>query len=300
MKGRIKRIAICILALLLTASVSAQFGGFEIASVKPSDPASTGPIGMVVPALGRLTATNATLRRLVYAAYQLQSFQVVGGPAWQNTNRFEINAKAIDGSATTDQILELLKTLLADRFKLKVHTETREVPIYELAIARNDGKTGAKLKLSAGACPDVEAQEQQEFERLAKGGPPAEPTPGDTRPCSITLLPSRAVPGSLSIQARGQTMRSLALALTTLVGRLVVDKTGLTELYDFDLTVDRQTMTRLTVENGGDSPRPQPAGLPEAPALITQLQEDLGLKLDSQRGPGQVLVIDSAELPTSN
>ena len=60
-------------------------------------------------------------------------------------------------------------------------------------------------------------------------------------------------------------MRSLALALTTLVGRLVVDKTGLTELYDFELTVDRQTMTRLTVENGGDSPRPQPAGLPEAP-----------------------------------
>lgn len=293
-----KRIAICILALSLTASVSAQFGAFEIASVKPSNPASTGPIGVVIPALGRLTATNATLRRLVYAAYQLQSFQVFGGPGWQNTNRFDINAKAIDGSATTDQILELLKTLLADRFKLKVHTETREIPIYALAVARNDGKTGARLKPSAAACPDLEAQQRQQFETVAKGGLSAlQPKPGEKTPCSITLLPSRSSPGSIAIQATGQTMRSLSLALTTLVGRLVVDKTGLTGLYDFDLTVDLQTMMRLSADLG-DNPRPQPPGLPEAPSLMTQLQETLGLKLVSQRGPGQVLVIDRAELPT--
>src|SRR5262245_22730226 len=259
---------VVIQALSLTASVSAQFGSFEIASVKPSDPDPTGPIGVVVPALGRLTATNATLRRLVYAAYQLQPFQVVGGPAWQNTNRFDINAKATDGSATTDQILELLKTLLADRFKLKVHTETREIPIYALAVTRNDGKTGAKLKPSAAACPDVEVQQQQRFETLARGGPSAlQPKPGETRPCSITLLPSTPSPGLIAIQATGQTMRSLSVALTQLMGRLVVDKTGLTGVYDFNLTIDLQTLTRLSADLG-DNASPLPRGLPEAPALM--------------------------------
>ena len=293
-----KRIAIGIVVLSLTASVSAQSGGFEVASIKPSNPTSTGPIGVVVPAFGRLTATNATLRCLVYAAYQLQTFQVVGGPAWQNTNRFDVTAKAIDPSTTTDQLFELLKTLLADRFKLKVHTESREVPIYALAVARNDGKTGAKLRPSAAACPDLQAQQQQQFETLAKGGLSAiQPKPGETRPCSITLLPSTSAPGSVAIHATGQTMESLSLALTTLVGRVVVDKTGLTGLYDFDLTVDLQRMMQLSADLG-DNPRPLPAGLPEAPALMTQLEEDLGLKLNSQRGPGQVLVIDSAELPT--
>ena len=113
------RMAVVVAALPLASSLSAQFGGFEIASVKPSNPNPAGPLGaapMVAPALGRLTAMNVTLRRLVYEAYRLAPFQVVGGPAWQNTNRFDINARASDGSVTPDQILELLKTLLADRF----------------------------------------------------------------------------------------------------------------------------------------------------------------------------------------
>jgi len=298
MARRRARTAVVIVALSVTASVSAQFGGFEIASVKPSNPNPTGPVGLVVPALGRLTATNATLRRLVYAAYEKEQFvQVVGGPTWQSVNRFDINAKAIDGSATTDQILELLKTLLVDRFKLKVHTETREVPIYALMVRRNDGTIGAKLKSSGAACPDPEVQRQRQLEALAKGGlSAAQPKPGEERPCSITLVPSTSAPGSIALQARGQTMRSLSLALVQLTGRPVVDKTGLTGLYDFDLTIDLQTLMRRSADING-SGSPLPPGLSEAPALMTQLQEDLGLKLDSQRGPGEVLVIDSAELP---
>jgi uncharacterized protein (TIGR03435 family) len=283
--------AVVILALL-TSSVSTQFGSFEIASVKPSNPNPTGPIGVVVPAFGRLTATNATLRRLVYAAYQLQPFQVVGGPPWQNTNRFDINAKAIDGLATKDQLLELLKTLLADRFKLRVHTETREISTYALAVKRRP----FQLRSSTATCPDPEVQEQQRLETLAKGGS-AESKPGETRPCAIDLRPSTSAPGSITLQATGQTMRSLALALTPLIGRLVVDKTGLTGRYDFNLTVDLQTLAQLSADLG-DNRRPLPPGSPDTPALITQLQEDLGLTLDSQRGPGEILVIDSAEPPT--
>ena len=251
---------------------------------------------MVVPAFGRLTATNATLRRLVLAAYEKEPFQVVGGPAWENTARFDITAKATDGSATTNQILELLKTLLADRFKLRVHAETREVPIYALVMARSDGTIGAKLKPSAAACPDFKAQQQQQYEALAKGGLAAVlPKPGETVPCTVTSRPSE--PGLIAVKATGQSLAALSLMLTQLTGRLVVDKTGLTGLYDFDLTVDLLTLSRRSADIGSNF-GPLAPGLPEAPALMTQLQEDLGLKLDSQRGPGEVLVIDSAELPT--
>jgi len=187
--------------------------------------------------------------------------------------------------------------LLADRFKLKVHTETREIPFYALMVAPNDGKIGAKLKPSAAACPDVEEQQRQRYETLAKGGLPAlQPKPGETNLCSIELVPSTSTPGSIALRARGQTMPMLSSSLTQLTGRLVVDKTGLAGRYDLDLIVDLQTLVRLSADLGGN-PSSLPPGLSEAPALMTQLQDDLGLKLDSQRGPGEVLVIDGAELP---
>lgn len=290
-------------ALALTFPAGAQSPGFEVASIKPSNPNPTGPLGaapMVLPALGRLTAQNVTLRMLVMTAYQRQPFQLVGGPPWQNSDKFDINARAEDATATTDQLLDMLKTLLADRFKLKVHTETREVPIYALVVARDDGRLGAKLKASTDTCPDLKVQQQQQLEALAKGGISAlasmMPKPGETRPCSISPLP-RDTPGAIGMRATGQAMSTLTLLLTQLTGRPVVDKTGLTGLYDFDLTIDFQTLMRLYAELGISVP-PLPANLPEGPSLMTQLKEDLGLELDSQRGPGDVLVIDSAELPT--
>lgn len=278
----------------LTPFTSAQFGGFEVASVKPSNPNATGAVGMVVPAFGRLTATNATLRRLVYAAYQLQPFQVLGGPAWQNTNRFDINAKAADSSSTPAELFGLLKTLLADRFKLRVHTETRDVPLFVLMTSRDDGRPSPRLTPTETACPDLETQQRQQSERLAQNGPAPQLVPGEARRCSIALLPS--VSGTVTIRATGQTMRSLSLALGQLLGRTVVDRTALAGQYDFNLMVDLQTLARLSTEFG-DNPPPLPLGLSDAPALTTQLQE-LGLKLDAQRGLGEVLVIESAELPT--
>ena len=288
--------------VVLTLPVGAQSAGFEVASIKPSNPNPTGPLGaapFVLPALGRLTAQNVTLRMLIMAAYQKQPFEIVGGPSWQSADKFDINAKAEDATLTTDQMLGLLKTLLADRFKLKLHTETREVPIYALVVARNDGKTGAKLKASADNCPDFKVQQQQQLEALAKGGisglAAMMPKPGETRPCAI--MPLQTAPGSIGMRFSGQALSTLALLLTQLTGRPVVDKTGLTGSYDFDLIIDLQTLLRVYAELGITVP-PLPQGLPEGPSLMTQLQEDLGLKLDSQRGPGDVLVIDSAELPT--
>jgi uncharacterized protein (TIGR03435 family) len=290
-------------ALAFAPSAVAQSPGFEVASIRPSNPNPTGPLGaapMILPALGRLTAQNATLRMLVMGAYQKQPFEIVGGPPWWNSDKFDINARAADASGTTDQILDMLKTLLADRFKLKMHTETREVPVYHLVLARNDGKLGQKMKVSTDNCPDFKAQQQAQLEALAKGGLSAltamMPKPGQPAPpCSITPVPP-TTPGSIGMRATGQAIPTLTLLLTQLAGRPVVDKTGLTGLYDFELTIDMQTLMRIYAELGVNMPLPQ--NLPEGPSLMTSLQEDLGLKLDSQRGPGEVLVIDSAELPT--
>jgi uncharacterized protein (TIGR03435 family) len=292
-------------ALPLAISVDAQSAGFEVASIKPSNPNPSGPLGatpMVLPALGRLTAMNVTLRMLVMAAYQKQPFQIVGGPEWQNSNKFDINAKAEDASLTTDQMLGLLQTLLADRFKLKVHTETRDVPIYALVVARSDGKLGNKLKPSTENCPDFKVQQQQQLEAIAKGGIAAlaamMPKPGETRPCAIAPIPpTPGSAGSIGMKASGQALSTLTLMLTQVTGRPVVDQTGLSGLYDFELVIDLQTLLRVASEAGLPVP-PLPPNLPEGPSLMTHLQEELGLKLDSQRGPGEVLVIDSAELPT--
>jgi uncharacterized protein (TIGR03435 family) len=289
------------LALAINLPVRAQSTGFEVASVKPSNPNPTGPLGgipTVLPALGRLTATNVTLRMLVMSAYQKQPFEIVGGPKWWNTDKFDINASAENKAATTDQLLGMLQGLLADRFKMKAHTETRDVPIYALVVARSDGKLGAKLKPSTDTnCPDFKVQQQQQLETLAKGGIQALAAsmakPGETKPCSISALP--ATPGSIGMKATGQSLTLLTLLLKQFVGRPVVDKTGLSGLYDFELTIDLQTLLRLYADLGVNVPTPQ--NLPEGPSLMTVLQEDLGLKLDSQRAPGEVLVIDSAELP---
>ena len=287
--------------LALAVTIGAQTAGFEVASIKPSNPNPTGPLAAtpyVLPALGRLTAQNTSLRILVMAAYQKQPFQIVGGPPWFNSDKFDINAKAVDGTLTTDQMLEALKTLLADRFKLKLHTETRDVPIYALVLARSDGKMGAKLKPSADTCPDYKVRQQEQLEAIAKGGLQAlaaAAAKGDT-PCSFGNVP-QTTPGAIGLKARGQSLELMTLLLTQLMGRPVIDKSGLKGLYDFELTIDLQTILRLYSELGINVPG-LPANLPEGPSIMTTLQEDLGLKLDSQRGPGEVLVIDSAELPT--
>ena len=290
-------------ALAFTLSAAAQSASFEVASIKPSNPNPPTPMAaapMILPALGRLTAQNVTLRMLLMGAYQKQPFEIVGGPPWWNSEKFDINARAADASGTTDQILGMLQTLLADRFKLKMHTETREVPVYHLVLARGDGKLGQKMKASTASCPDFKAQQQAQLEALAKGGLSAlasmMPKPGEAAPpCSITPLPP-TTPGSIGMRASGQAIPTLTLLLTQLMGRPVVDKTGLTGLYDFELTIDLQTLARLYADLGVNMPLPP--NLPEGPSLMTLVQEDLGLKLDSQRGPGDVLVIDSAEMPT--
>ncbi len=278
---------------------------FEVASVKPSNPNPTGPLGgtpMVLPALGRLTAQNVTLRMLVMTAFNKQPFEIVGGTPWWNQNKFDITAKAEGGSASLDQMRTMLQGLLADRFKLKTHVETRDMPIYELVLARADKKFGPKMKASTDSCPDFKEQQQKMLEAIAKGGVGALQglmgKPGENKPCSMTQIPPSADNPALGFKATGQSMELLVMLLTQLSSRPVVDKTGLTGAHDFELSISLQSLAALYQELGVTLPLPP--GLPEGPALMTTVQEDLGLKLDSKRGPSAVLVVDSAELPTAD
>jgi uncharacterized protein (TIGR03435 family) len=296
--------ALATVALVLAVSgVAAQT--FEVASVKPSNPNPTGPLGgtpMVLPALGRLTAQNVTLRMLVMTAYNKQPFEIVGGTPWWNQNKFDITAKAEDGSATLDQMRTMLQGLLADRFKLKAHVDKREVPIYELVLARGDKRLGPKMKASTDTCPDFKEQQQKMLEAIAKGGVTALQgmmgKPGENKPCSITQIPPTPDNLALGFKATGQSIELLVTLLTQLSGRPVIDKTGLTGPHDFELTISLQALASLYQELGVTLPLPP--NLPEGPALMTTVQEDLGLKLDSQRGPHEVLVVDGAELPTAD
>jgi uncharacterized protein (TIGR03435 family) len=292
-------------ALLAQAPAAPAAQNFEVASVKPSNPNPTGPLGgapMVLPALGRLTAQNVTFRMLVMTAYDRQPFQIFGGPPWQNSNKFDITAKAEDGSATLDQMRIMLRGLLADRFKLTAHIETREVPIYELVLARGDKRLGPKMKASTDTCPDFKEQQQKMLEAIAKGGVGALQSmlgkPGENKPCSITQIPPTPDNLALGFKATGQSLELLVTLLTQLSGRPVVDKTGLSGPHDFELSISLQSLAALYQELG--ITLPLPPGLPEGPALMTTVQEDLGLKLDSQRGPSEVLVVDGAELPTAD
>ena len=304
-----KKLLVCCLALavvVLVPSMYAQTETFEVASVKPSNPNPADPLAglpMVLPALDRVTAQNVTLRLLVMTAYEKQPYEVVGGPEWQNSDKFHIDARAASAKST-NQLLRMLQTLLADRFKLKMHTEKREVPIYALMVARSDGRLGAKLKASTDKCPDLKEQQQKALEDLAKGGGiqgliAAGAQANADGPCSFSGFQT-PTPGSIGMRARGQTISSLAMLLTQFTGRPVVDKTGLTGNYDFELAIDLRTLLQVASSTGVSVPGMEAAlaKLPEGPSLMTQLQEELGLKLDSQRGPGDVLVIDSAERPT--
>jgi uncharacterized protein (TIGR03435 family) len=272
----------------LTARPGAQTPGagrpsFEVASVKPNKSADARVMVGMQPG-GRYTATNVPLRMLIRQAYDVQDSQVVGGPDWIGSDRFDVTAKAPDGESgqSPGELMRLMvQSLLADRFSLVLHTETREMPVYSLVVARSDGRLGKSLTPSVADCTAA---------RGRRGGPPAAPPQPGRRPqCGLMIGIGRMAAG-------GMRLSELARSLSSQVGRIVLDRTGLDGAYDFELTyAPEQRLPAGALFNGGTEPPPVD---PNAPSLFTALQEQLGLKLDSDRGPVEVLVIDRVEQPS--
>jgi uncharacterized protein (TIGR03435 family) len=231
---------------------------------------------------GRFTATNITLRALIGNAYgaplqPLLNNQLVGGPDWIDSEHFDILAKAEGNipSGPDSPLPLMIRALLAERFKLAVHNETRELPIYALVMARSDRRIGERIKPSAIDCSA----------RGRGNPPPAPPPPGERPSCGIRFLIGNMAGG-------GVTMAQFASALSRFVGRPVVEKTELSGGFDIDL---KWTPDRLPPPASAGAPPFQAPVDPDGPSIFTAVQEQLGLKLDPQNGPIDVLVIDRVE-----
>jgi uncharacterized protein (TIGR03435 family) len=291
------------------AAADALKKSFDVTSVKPSGP-STGPIAvpMILPQGGRITGRNLPLRLLIRSAYDVNDNQIVGAPDWDMSDKFDLQATAAfsaDPQTMGKELQAAIRALLADRFKLKFHVETRELQVSALVLARTDGRLGQDLKPSTSDCSKPNEEQAKQLESLTSGNQSAALAvlKGEPVKCGVTpRMPTTPTPGTLpmiGMHGDGQSMEVLVQMLKQLTGRLIVDKTGLTGLYDFDIQIDMQTMLAAASNLGVNVPVAA-TNLPpsDGPSLLTALQEQLGLKLDSQRGPVEVIVIDSVEKPS--
>lgn len=259
-----------LIGLILVPRISAQTQTsspekpvIDVASVRPNRTGGRSTI-LFEPANGRPTATNVTLKYLIKWAYNVEDYQISGGPKWIDSASFDIRATLVhdvrlNGSPVQRSYFrEMIQPLLADRFKLVVHRTTRELPVYALVT----GKNGPKLQDSKEHGP--------ENMRMTGGR---------------GLMVGQYIPIDI-----------LREALQQVVGRPVANGTGLSGYYDFRLQWDPGDDTPANSADGATSGSVDPA----QGSIFTTLQEQLGLRLDARRGLVEVLVIDSAELPSEN
>jgi uncharacterized protein (TIGR03435 family) len=249
---------------------------FEVASVKPNTSSSPGVRIFGAPGNPRFAATNITLRMLITFAYDVKSFQISGGNGVIDAGRWDIEAKAAEAKPTPEQTRLMLQALLADRFQLMVHRETKEVPIYALVPAKGGIKLG---KPKEGGCVKFDP------------ATPPKPTPGQPPPmfCGGLMM------GPNILRGGGISTKQFVDALSNILGRLVIDKTEYTGTFDATLEFSQEGVYMAGLPGG-----PPPPGDDSRPSIFTVLQEQLGLKLESQKGPAEILVIDHAEKASEN
>jgi uncharacterized protein (TIGR03435 family) len=289
--------AVLLLAGLAAARLEAQPAArmeFEVASVKPnkSDAPATannplGPGNVYSPYGGFFQATNFPLYTYILFAYKImgnqEQFLRTQMPAWVMTDRFDIQARA-EGNPDKDQMRLMMRSLLADRFKLGIHYETRQVPVFAVVMMKA-GKTGPTLQSHPADYPCSTVPQASQSRN-------ADPFPAL---CSgLFPLPPTA-PGRLRVGARNVTMEFIANQLSA-VGRLerpVIDRTGLGGNFDFAL---EWVPERPAAQPAVTDLQPDPSG----PTFLEAITDQLGLKLESQKGPAQLLILDHVEHPSEN
>jgi uncharacterized protein (TIGR03435 family) len=267
-----------LLFVALSVAVVAQTPTFEVSTVKRNRSAEAR--GDSVFQSDRYMARNVRVRDLIAEAYRVRGFQVVGGPDWVGADRFDIMAKAASAEPLAPTLgpngvrqpseapFLMLRALLKDRFKLVAHTETREGPIYEL-VSRDEGRRGPQLRPAATDCAKLDPA----------GPPPPAGFCGGVRT------------GDGRLTGRTAPMRQLASVLTGVVQRLVVDRTNLAGVFDFDLEFSPTPLNAgADVQTSADN----------ATSLFTALRDQLGLKLQPQRGPIDYVVIDGVAPPSED
>jgi uncharacterized protein (TIGR03435 family) len=252
---------------------------FEVASVKAN---GSGDRGVAISrGVNAFTTRNAPLARIIGWAFGVRDDQMTGVPAWSLAERFDITARYPEGSQPSpEQVAQMVRGLLADRFKLQTHTETRDGSIFALVLARRDGRLGPRLKPQAFDCAAYLAKKSTDVaEDRRKAWPP---------------LCAPPISSPQRIWASVRPIDALASAIARQVGRPVIDQTGLTGNYDFDLAWSPAPRTSRATPDVVPRDQQPDEGL----SLFTALEEQLGLKLEPSRGPVDVLVIDSVQRPT--
>ena len=260
---------------------------FEVATVKLNATGDNRFSMFLLPG-GRFVATGVSLKAVMGFAYRIRDFQISGGPNWINTDLWNIEGKSEEGTVPSlprppdpnipDAMALMVQSLIEDRFQLKMHRETKDSPVYELLIA----KGGLKIKLSEGG---------SEFRAPEQGAPIPVPQRGEQPRGTLRLgrgeLEGSAVPLALLISTLSQQL-----------GRPIIDKTELKGVYDFKLQWKPEVVQAAgPVEGAGPAPPLLSADLPD---VFTAIQEQLGLRLESTKGPVEVLVIDSVLKPAEN
>ncbi len=316
---------VAIAGMWLHAQTSDKHLTFDVASIKPAAPLTMGPggRGMVMrkgpsggPGTkdpGRIHYPMTTVKNLLMIAYDVKSYQISGPPTLES-ERFEVQATMPPDTSKEDFKI-MLQNLLAERFLVKLHRETKELPMYTLVL----GKKGVKMTEAAPALPpDADAAAAPPMPmgpqqlKMGPDGFPILPMPGGGRGgISTIMMPNRA-----RMTGQRQTMQDLVTRLTMMLDRPVTDATGLTAKYDFTLTYSPEGlpagggMLMMGVppppppSGGGTGGGSGPVNTPEVetpPDLFSAIQIQLGLKLDAKKGPVEMLIIDHVEkAPTEN
>jgi uncharacterized protein (TIGR03435 family) len=260
---RALQVTVSALALSLVHAQTPAAPSFEAASIKAAAPGKLG--GGISIQGARFRIVNSSLKSCVQMAWNVHDFQVSGATGWMDAERFDIDAVA----ASPIQGLEhraMLQSLLADRFGLVIHRETRERQGYALVV----GHKGAKL---------------------------LSPTEHTDEP---SLLYDRTPDGNFTLTAASASMKQLTDALSFRLGAIVVDQTGLDGKFDFSLEFGPETRNEPTLSKSGEPLPPPPADSAPGPSIFSALQEKLGLKLEARKLPVEVIVIDRANRPTEN
>jgi uncharacterized protein (TIGR03435 family) len=281
---RSKCLSTCIAAFMLGTSLLSQTS-FDVASVRPSPEPVGGEIRLLPN--GRLTAMGTTVRALVLRAFGLHESQLIGAPDWTGSDRFDIDARtAAPLAGGPDALLPMVRTLLADRFGLRVHDETRELPAFLLTYARRDRTLGPAIRPTQADCSgSASVPTEAQIRASARDGWP---------PCGMVYVVSFTTGGpegvvKIRFRRSAVTMKDLASTLHNQVGRPVLDRTGLSGRYDLEYSYSPQPNQNSPV-----------ADAQNLPSLSVALEEQLGLKLESQRTDVAVLVVDSISKPTEN
>jgi uncharacterized protein (TIGR03435 family) len=268
---------------------------FEVVSIKPNRTNQGIPLVVFQPG-GRMIAANVNIRQVILVAYTIDNLQLVDAPDWTTSERFAIEARTGD-SMPTSTIRLMLRSMLAERFNLVAHTERRNLPIVAMTMARPDKRPGPKLVPSGPECRRIRPPEG-----IPIPPPPPPPPPGAANAAPIRIIletdepPRRrcgamVTPGWMS--AGNITMQEFTRPLSQVLRRPVINETGLDGEFDLDVIFSPEGL-------GGALVGPPPASVSDAPSLETALRDDLGLRLESRRGPVDVLVVDRIDRPTEN